>query len=309
MKRAAALRESNRMTNQQLVRLSRGRLALWLAPAIGGSIARFEHRAAAGEWVPILRGVEGVPANALDAGSFPLVPYCNRIRNGRFTFRGREVWIRPNMANDPNPLHGDGWQAAWEVAAQSDDQAELVYRHAPGEWPWAYEARQHFRLDEDGLDLRLSCRNLADEPMPCGLGQHPYFRCTPATRLDTKVGDVWTIDEQVLPVERLPATGRYDLADRPICGQHLDNGFDGWSGEARIRTPGDESDIILSSPDAGYFQVYSPIEGGIFVAEPVTHANAALNEPEEHWPSLGLRVLASGEEMALNARIALVRSA
>jgi len=294
------------MIVQQLVRLATESLALWLAPAIGGSIARFERRTAAGEWAPILRGAAGVPANALAAGSFPLVPYCNRIRNGRFTFRGREVRIRPNMAGDPSPLHGDGWQAAWEIAHQSSDEAELMYRHRPGEWPWAYEARQHLRLDDQGLDLRLSCRNLADEPMPCGLGQHPYFPCSPTTRLATRVTEVWTIDDQVLPVERLPATGRYDLADRPICGQQLDNGFGGWSGEARIHRPDDGTDIILSSPDAPYFQVYSPAEGGVFVAEPVTHANAALNEPEELWPSLGLRVLAPGEEMALHARIALV---
>jgi aldose 1-epimerase len=68
------------------------------------------------------------------------------------------------------------------------------------------------------------------------------------------------------------------------------------------------TDIVLSSPDAHYFQVYSPAEGGLFVAEPVTHANAALNEPEDLWPSLGLRVLAPGEKMALNARIGLVGS-
>lgn len=300
------------MSDQELVHLATHSLALWLAPAIGGSIARFERRTAAGQWTPILRGADGVPADALEAGSFPLVPYCNRIRNGRFTFRGREVRLRPNMPGDPSPLHGDGWHAPWEIARQSGDDAELVYHHRPGEWPWAYEARQHFRLvdqgPEQGLDLRLSCRNLAAEPMPCGLGQHPYFPCSTWTRLDTRVTEVWTVDDRVLPVERLPATGRYDLADRPICGQQLDNGFGGWCGEARIHSPDGEADIILSSPDAGYFQIYSPPEGGLFVAEPVTHANAALNEPEELWPSLGLRVLAPGEEMVLNARIYLVRS-
>ena len=47
--------------------------------------------------------------NVLDAASFPLVPYVNRIRGGRFTFRGREVRLAPNMAGDPSPLHGQGW--------------------------------------------------------------------------------------------------------------------------------------------------------------------------------------------------------
>jgi cytochrome c556 len=58
--------------------------------------------------------------------------------------------------------------------------------------------------------------------------------------------------------------------------------------------PGWPYELVLSSASAGFFQLYSPPEGGIFVAEPVTHANAALNEPESEWPELGMRVLQPG---------------
>jgi aldose 1-epimerase len=210
------------------------------------------------------------------------------------------------MLPDPSPLHGQGWLAAWEVERLAGDSAQLVYRHPPGEWPWAYEARQSFALDEEGLTLDLACANRSDEPMPCGLGQHPYFPCTPQTRLDTRVESVWTIDERVLPVEKLPAAGRFDLADRPVCGQRLDHGFGGWSGRATIADPALPFRIELSSPDARFFQLYSPAAGGLFVAEPVTHANAALNEPEECWPELGLRVLEPGESMGLRMRVAVI---
>ena len=155
----------------------------------------------------------------------------------------------------------------------------LSFRHEAGEWPWDYEARQEFTLDERGLSIRLTCRNASGEPMPCGLGQHPYFPCGPETRIDTEVTHVWTIDEHVLPVERVPADGRFDLRDRPVCGQDLDHGFGGWSGEARMSDPSWPYEIRLSSPEARFFQLYSPAAGGIFVAEPVTHANAALNAP------------------------------
>ncbi|HYC66575.1 MAG TPA: hypothetical protein VEA98_00005, partial [Brevundimonas sp.] len=50
-------------------------------------------------------------------------------------------------------------------------------------------------------------------------------------------------------------------------------------------------------------QLYSPAGGGIFVAEPVTHANAALNAPEAEWAELGMQVLEPGEEMRLDMRI------
>lgn len=211
------------------------------------------------------------------------------------------------MAGDPSPLHGQGWLAPWSITSSGGSEAELLFRHEAGEWPWTYEARQRFQLDTDGLTVRLTCRNLSDEPMPCGLGQHPYFPCTSETRLDTGVTHVWTIDEHVLPVEKIPATGRYGLKDRSVCGQGLDHGFGGWGGKTRIWTPGAPFETHMSSPQARFFQLYSPTHGGLFVAEPVTHANAAMNAPEELWPALGLQVLEPAEEMALNMRLDVVQ--
>ena len=282
--------------------LSCGPLSLTLAPAKGGSVARFDYRAPDGLQIPVFRGVEGEPEMMVDYASFPLVPYVNRVRGGRFAFRGREVALTPNLPGDPSPLHGQGWVSPWEVARLEQAEAELRYVHEPGEWPWRYEARQHFALDAQGLTITLSCTNVSDEPMPCGLGHHPYFPCTSGTRLDTRVESAWTVDENVLPVERVPAEGKYDLRNRAICGQGLDNGFGGWSGRARIEDPSLPFRIEMSSPGARFFQVYSPPSGGLFVAEPVTHANGALNEPEEAWPELGLRVLDPGETMDLVMR-------
>ena len=284
--------------------LSSGSLELELAPSVGGSISNLVWTGD-GRRTPVLRECDGPPANVLDAASFPLVPFVNRIRGGVFDFRGRDIRMTPNMAGDPSPLHGQGWTSAWAVESHSESQAELAFEHATGEWPWAYEARQSFRLVADALHLRLSCRNLSDEPMPCGLGFHPYFRCGNGTRIQTHVDEVWTVDDNVLPVSRVPANGRYAIADDPVCARGLDNGYGGWSGRALLTDPGWPFEVELSSRQARFFQVYSPPGGGIFAAEPVTHANAALNEPEEQWPALGIRILFPGDAMALEARIAV----
>src|SRR5688500_6193050 len=183
--------------------LSTGHFELTLNPSIGGSIFAFE-------WidgdrsVPVLRKCNSCHENVLEAASFPLVPYVNRIRGGRFDFRGRDVRLEPNMPGDPSPLHGQGWLGPWRVEHQDEFAMALSFDHPAGEWPWAYRAEQRFVLDEGGLTLGLTCRNLSGEPMPCGLGQHPYFNCGPATRLDTVVTHAWTIDEQVLPVDKVP---------------------------------------------------------------------------------------------------------
>ena len=287
------------------IALSADDLELRLSPSIGGSISGLEW-IGGGRRVPVLRNCNSCLENVLDAACFPLVPYVNRIRGGQFTFRGRAVTLLPNMAGDPSPLHGQGWLSPWQVDSAGASAAVLSFHHQPGEWPWEYRAEQHFALDEHGLSLRLICRNLSPDPMPCGLGQHPYFNCDSETRIDTQATDVWTIDEHVLPVEKIAATGHFDLADRLVCGQDLDHGFGGWSGRARMTDPAWPFDLALSSPDAHFFQLYSPAAGGIFVAEPVTHANAALNTPKNQWLELGMRVLEPGESMDLIMRLDLL---
>jgi aldose 1-epimerase len=289
----------------ELVTLRSGRLRLELSHGIGGAISAFEWIDADGAR-PILRKCHTPLEKVLDADCFPLVPYVNRIRGGTFTFRGRTIHLQPNMAGDPSPLHGQGWLNPWRVESTEPARAVLAYDHPSGEWPWSYHAEQHFSLDDRGLWARLSCGNRSDGPMPCGLGFHPYFPCGRETRLDAHVDCAWTVDEHVLPVAKVPAEGRYDLRDQLVCGQGLDNGFGGWGGEARMADPGWPHELRLSSPDAKFFHLYSPPTGRIFVAEPVTHAHAALNYPESEWPGLGMRVLAPGEEMCLDMRLDVV---
>jgi aldose 1-epimerase len=283
-----------------IIELHSGNLELGISPSVGGSIARFDWVAGDKSRTPLMRGCHSESINVLEAACFPLVPFVNRIRGSRFSFRGREVALKPNMAGDASVLHGQGWLGAWQCLYSDGQQAELVFEHPAGEWPWTYEARQFFALDVRGLTVRLSCLNTSPEPMPCGLGQHPYFPCDAETVLDTVVACAWEVDEQVLPTEKVPATGRFDLRQRRICGQGLDHGFSGWNGIAAISG---EPQLVLSSPDAHFFQLYSPKDGGLFVAEPVSHANAALNAPEAEWPELGMRVLEPGEEMSLVMRI------
>ena len=283
--------------------LSCGALSLVLAPEAGGSIARLDYADGSGNQIPVLCGRGPESDGALAQASFPLVPYSNRIREGRFTFRGREVRIARNMESDPSPLHGQGWLARWQVVRIGETEAELLFVHPAGEWPWSYEARQVFAIDEAGLTVVLTCTNSSDGPMPCGLGQHPYFPCTAETVLDAEVESVWTIDDKVLPVEKLPAEGRYNLRNRRVAGQDLDNGFGGWGGRATVEDPSLPFRITMSSPDADFFQLYSPPSGELFVIEPVSHANAALNEPEEAWAELGLKVLEPGETMSLTMRL------
>ncbi len=290
------------MSDQALLVLRAGELEVELSPSTGGAIRNFT-RVEHGSRQAVLRECHTGETSVLAAASFPLVPYVNRIREGRFTFRGREVMIAPNMPGDISPLHGQGWLGEWEVESASATAATLRFDHPAAEWPWGYEAVQTFTLDSGGLHVQLTCTNRSSTPMPCGLGFHPYFPCTAETVLDTSVACAWEIDQNVLPTAKVPATGRFDLANRQVCGQDLDHGFGGWGGSATITDVAAGTRVAMSSPNARFFQLYSPPSGDIFVIEPVTHANAALNAPESEWAELGMQVLEPGESMTLDMRI------
>jgi aldose 1-epimerase len=152
-------------------------LKLRILPDLGGAIGSFVHHAGGGR-VTVLRGSSDA-ASPLDAGCFPLVPFCNRIRGGTFCFRERRINLSPNMAGDASPLHGQGWLARWRVEHHSDKSATLSFLHERAEWPWRYQAHQRFDLDPSGLAVELRCRNEDDLPMPCGLGFHPYSLARP----------------------------------------------------------------------------------------------------------------------------------
>jgi aldose 1-epimerase len=277
------------------VQLEAGDVQAVLVPAVGGVVHSFRWRG-----LPVFRPGPAEITDANDGGCYPLVPFSNRVRDGRFTFQGREVRLSPNLPPQKHPLHGQGWRGAWKVQSADGRRAVLVYDHAPSEWPWAYQARQTVTVDAGGLHIALSCRNLSDQPMPCGLGLHPYFPAEAATVLSTAVTGVWTVDAEVMPVTLEAPVGRYELRERRINAAGLDNGYEGWSGQAYLRQP--KFTVSITSPDARRFQVYAPPEGGIVVAEPVVNANAALNQAEALWPELGLTVLAPGDSAAMSAR-------
>ena len=176
---------------------------------------------------------------------------------------------------------GGSIRGAVERGRASAD-AVLSFDHEAGEWPWDYEARQEFALDERGLSIRLTCRNIERRA--------DAVRAWPASLFPVRAGHPDRHrGHPRLDHRRAGASGRQgsggraaiDLRDRLVCGQGLDHGFGGWDGEARMSDPDWPYEVRLSSPEARFFQLYSPPEGGIFVAEPVTHANAALNAPEE----------------------------
>lgn len=300
---------------QQVV-ISSGMLRAQVAPAVGGSIAAFWSEGPDGRRVDWLRpatraALEGT--DPLGMASFPLLPFCNRIRDGRARFAGREIRFPPNHPSvvSPHPLHGIGWQRGWQVQSAGADALELGLSVAASPaWPWRFSAHQHMALAAGELQVTVTLRNEDDADMPAGIGHHPYFPHRPGTRLQAHTNAMWATDAEVMPTA-LQAGGAVDaLGSGVLLSQlALDNNFVGWRRAARIDWAADALGparwlVMRAEPPLDYFVLYSPSGEDHFCAEPVSQCTDWLNLLARYDPALlGGAQLAPGE--SLSARFTL----
>jgi aldose 1-epimerase len=240
----------------------------------------------------VLRPTPPGATDPLDFACFPLVPYANRIAEGRFVFDGHEVRLPVLPRFAPHALHGEGWRTVWTVLERTGDRLTLSLGDSG--WPWRYEARQTFSLSDAGLRIDLTLTNRDATPMPAGLGLHPYFPRRPDSRLDAPTTGVWTGDD-IVPDRLAPPAAVFDWTDRPVAdAPFVDHCYEGWDGEAGLSDAGGVTTVRAS---ADRLHVYVPTGEAYLCLEPVSHRPDAFNQaaPGEQ----GVVVLAPGETLSL----------
>jgi len=268
-------------------------------PRLGGSLGRLDHQRD-GHWQPLLRPA---PADAHDprqTACFPMAPFCGRIRDGRFVFRGRAVSLPATPPETHSPLHGLVWHQPWQVVERDAARLAIACAHPPGDWPWPFLATQVFSLDDDGLGIELSVTNSGRERMPCGLGLHPYFPCHAGTRIRARLARRVRCDTAQIPVGHEACAG---FAHAPIHRLGIDDSFDGWDGELHIDDTAGIRTVLRA--DATRLHVYAPAGENYFCAEPISHEVNALALGETAASSTGLWLLAPGDSARLRLRVQL----
>lgn len=276
--------------------LQSGALRCELAPALGGSVAGLWHGAQ-----PVLRSSSaGALESAAAAGSYPLLPYSNRVGYRRMHWAGRDYLLEPNFAPEPHSIHGVGWQRAWTVASAHTTQAVLHYTHQPdAAWPFAFDSSQTIGLREHTLEMQLAITNRASEPVPVGLGWHPYFAKSAHTHIRFAAQARWDMGDDKLPTDRRPHAG---LAG-DCHSLDVDHCFDGWNGSLELSESGLR---IQVTSDLDCLVVFTTPERDCIAIEPVSHVNNALALAQSRGhrvPSLGLRVLQPGESFSASMHI------
>ncbi len=179
--------------------------------------------------------IDGFAEDAMASGGRGqlLMPWPNRIRDGRYEFEGSAQQLALTEPSRHNASHGLVRWAGWSVEEHTEHSVSLQYRlPAQTGYPWTLDLHVVYDLSANGLTVTQTATNQAPTAAPYACGAHPYLR------LGTGPVDGWeltlpaatrvlTDDERLLPVGREDVSGTaYDFrVARPVRDTVLNHAF------------------------------------------------------------------------------------
>jgi aldose 1-epimerase len=210
--------------------------------------------------------VDGFAEDAICGGyrGVPLLPWPNRIEDGRYAFGGVEHQLPINRPTERNAIHGLSAWERWQLVTNSPAAVTLGLDLAPRPgYPFSLGLAIEYALGERGLSVTMRATNDGANALPVGAGHHPYLlpRATlDAACLRVPARSYLVSGPRGLPGDEVDVTGTpFDLrAGVPIGGLPLDHCFGslerGPDGRARVEL---DDLVVWMDPGFRWLQLYS----------------------------------------------------
>ncbi len=221
---------------------------------------------------------------AISWGSFVMVPWVGRMRDGQLRWRGRTAELPVNFRG--HAIHGVAFDQRWIVAAESDASVTLECRLGPsGRWPFDAVARQTITLLPDALDQQVEVR--AAEPMPVAAGWHPWFLRREGEPMHVTVPSPSVLETTEGPIPTgatIAVAGDTDLRGGPELGdRRLDHAYVKVDGPCVVEWA--DLRLVIQAAPLCSVVVHSP-------------ASAVCVEPQTAWPD-AIRLSGEGIDVGL----------
>lgn len=285
--------ENNKYDKLNILFIKQGNIEVGLLPELGGTIAfaKFDN-------IDFMRPWNGelTPRRTC---CYPLVPFSNRIANGRFSYRNQDYQLAKNFGDHPHTIHGVAWQKPWQAIEHLANKVTLFYEHTPqlsGDWPFAFTVTQQFEIVDDSLLVSMTIENKEAFTTPIGFGWHPFFPRHDGVSLQFNADKVVLNNDLMLPEKVSDISHDWDFSQiKPLGEPKLDNCFVNWQHNALIKWQ--HLTLSLTASDIlSHLVVMTPPNGHFFAVEPVSHINNAINsaDPEKQ----GIHFLTSGKTLS-----------
>lgn len=232
-----------------------------------------------------------------------LIPWPNRIRDGKYSFDGVDQQLALTEPARHNASHGLARHIPWVATEQADDRVTLRARVFPQPgWPGTLEANLTFGVAEDGLTVTVDAQNLGTTAFPFGYAAHPYLSVGEERVDDISVrvpaSSYLEVDDRLLPARVSTVDGtEWDLREpTPIGSRLLDTAMTalerGTDGRWRVELSHGERTAELWADEAfGWVQVFTggPYRTWSLAVEPMTCGPNAFNAGPTHTDLLVLQ--------------------
>ena len=253
-----------------------------ILPECGGTLIQlFEHIR--------LPGSGPIHQNAYHPSAL-LAPWVNRVRNGNYSFQGRNYQLPITEPTLGNAIHGFLARKPFEIIEKKviDNQAKLVLQHSytgdyPG-FPFPFDFQLTYELHTNGhFFIRFGIKNTGEHQTPFAIGWHPYFTFPDADLSDLEISfspqSKFLSDSQMIPLREEPVeyTKPVNLAK-----ESLDNVFRLREAEYHTTTLTNKRThaslyIKQHVADFPFLVVYAPENEACIAIEPMTANTDAFN--------------------------------
>ena len=163
-----------------------------VAPSMGNNSYEMKVNGKRVFWNPY-NSLAEFKAKPVNLGNPFLAPWANRIDGDSFYANGKKYTLNPALNNfrydgNKKPIHGlVMYSPEWKVtsAKANGKSAEVTsrlefWKHPDwmAQFPFAHNIEMTYRLQDGVLEVITEIENLSTEPMPIGIGYHPYFTLT-----------------------------------------------------------------------------------------------------------------------------------
>ena len=225
-----------------------------------------------------------------------LMPWPNRIRNGRYRFDGQDQQL---ALSDPvlgNASHGLSCWSRWAVTDHRADRITLSLDVVPQKgWPGELRVGITYGLDPAGLTVTLRAENIGAMALPFGAGSHPYLSigdvALDEVELQLEATERLLVDERQIPTGAVRVAGtEFDLSEsRSLGTRRMDTAFRGLAaidgrGAAHLRAGERRTTLWWEAPTFSTVQVFTPpavVDRPAIAIEPMTCPPDAFNSGQD----------------------------
>ena len=122
--------------------------------------------------------LESYPVDAICDGAHgaQLVPWPNRLADGRYEFEGDSFQVPLTEPEKNNAIHGFLLWRPWRADVHESDRVVLGTRiHPSPGYPFRLDVSVTYSVSEEGLTVATTATNTGNRTLPYGHGQHPYL--------------------------------------------------------------------------------------------------------------------------------------